>query len=418
VKRARQRRDVSGQTPAEEGKFGAGIVAGASDNDPTTVATLAVVGSTTIYGLAWLTLLIIPMLAVVQAIAAEIAVVTRKGLEECVQIRYGPIWAWLALVSVLAVNLLTLAADLEGGGAALQLLTHADYRVWIVPLGAGTVALLVFGNYGGIERVLRYAALLFLTYVAAAFLAKPDWAAVLRGSLVPHFAFTSAYIGGALALLGTTLTAYAYVWETIEVAEERPKLGRIGLVQVDAALGIVVAGLSFWFILIATGATLGVHHHPVETAEDAARALVPVAGKYAGLVFAVGLLGSALVAVPVIAGTSAYVAAEMFRWRITLDDDFEQGKPFYLTLAGAVAAAAAIGLLGVPPIKLLFLSGIAGGIATPFTLVLMLLVGRDAKVMHRRPISPLLAAGGWLVAATVTAATLVYFWQSLTGSGN
>jgi Mn2+/Fe2+ NRAMP family transporter len=235
---------------------------------------------------------------------------------------------------------------------------------------------------------------------------------------VPHFAFTSAYIGGALALLGTTLTAYAYVWETIEVAEERPKLGRIGLVQVDAALGIVVAGLSFWFILIATGATLGVHHHPVETAEDAARALVPVAGKYAGLVFAIGLLGSALVAIPVIAGTSAYVAAEMFRWRITLDDDFEQGKPFYFTLGGAVALSAGIGLLGVPPIKLLFLSGIAGGIATPFTLILMLLVGRDAKVMHKRPISPWLAAGGWLVAATVTAATLVYFWQNLSGGGN
>jgi Mn2+/Fe2+ NRAMP family transporter len=358
------------------------------------------------------------MLAIVQAVAAEIGAVSRKGLEDCVRYRYGAFWASLALLTVLAVNVLTLAADLEGGGAALQLLTHVDYRWWIVPLGAGTVALLVFGNYRGIERVLRYVALLFLTYVGAAFLAKPDWLAVLRGSLVPHFTFSPDFVGGALALLGTTLTAYAYVWETIEQAEERPKLDRIGLVQVDAILGIVVAGLTFWFILIATGATLGVHHHRVETAQDAAEALIPIAGKYAGLVFAVGLLGSALIAIPVIAGTSAYVAAEMFGWRGSLDDSFARDKAFYLTLAGAVAVAAIVGLAGVPPIQLLFLSSIAGGVATPFTLVLMVLVARDRKVMGKHRISPQLAAGGWVVTAVVTAATAIYLWQSLHGGAS
>jgi Mn2+/Fe2+ NRAMP family transporter len=398
-------------------RFGAGIVAGVSDNDPTTVATLAVIGSTTVYGLAWLSLLIIPMLAVVQAVAAQVGAVSKKGLEECVRVCYGRFWAFLGLLAVLAVNLLTLAADLEGGGAALQLLTHIDYRWWLVPLGGGTVALLIFGNYHSIERVIRYVALLFLTYVAAAFLAKPDWFAVLRGSLVPHFTFSSDYVAGALALLGTTLTAYAYVWETIEMSEERPRLRHIGLVQVDAGLGIVVAGLTFWFILIATGATLGVHHHPVQTADDAARALVPVAGRYAAAIFAVGLLGSALVAIPVIAGTSAFVAAEMFHWRSSLDADFEHARAFYLTLGAAVAIATGVGLLGVPPIKLLFFSGIAGGIATPFTLVLMLLVGRDRKIMRANRISPVLAAGGWTVAAIVTVATLIYLWQSLTQGG-
>ena len=395
--------------------FGAGIVAGASDNDPTTVATLAVIGSTTTYALGWLTLLVIPMLAVIQAIAAQVGAISKSGLEDCVRAQYGRGWAFVALLALLIVNILTLAADLEGGGAALGMLTHVHYLWWLAPLGALTVLVLIFGNYRAIERVLRYVALLFLTYVGAAFLAHPDWRAVFAGSFVPHFSFGKDMVSGALALLGTTLTAYAYVWETIEQSEEKPGLRRLGLVQVDAALGIVVAGLTFWFILIATGATLGVHHHQVQTAEAAAQALAPVAGKYAALVFGVGLLGSALVAIPVIAGTSAYVAAEMFGWRRSLDETFDHARAFYMTLTGCVAVAVLIAFAGVRPITLLFFSGIAGGIATPLTMALMLLVARNRNVMHQRRISLPLAFAGWCVTAIVGAATLTYLFQTFTG---
>ena len=406
-------RDAGGRTSHDGAKFGAGIVAGASDNDPTTVATLAVIGSTTTYELGWLTLLVIPMLAVIQSVAAQVGAVSKSGLEDCVRENYGRGWALAALASLLAVNILTLAADLEGGGAALALLTHVHYTWWLLPLGTLTVAVLIFGNYAAIERVLRYVALLFLTYVLAAFLAHPDWHAVFAGSFVPHFSFRPEMVAGALALLGTTLTAYAYVWETIEQSEEKPPLQRLGLVQVDAALGIVVAGLTFWFILIATGATLGVHHHRVDTAEDAARALEPVAGKYASLVFGVGLLGSALVAIPVIAGTCAYVAAEMFGWRRSFDATFERARAFYLTLIACVLIAVGIGFAGVKPITLLFFSGIAGGIATPFTMALMLLVGRNRKVMREKRIAPWLAVAGWCVFALVSTATLAYLAQTL-----
>jgi Mn2+/Fe2+ NRAMP family transporter len=404
-----------GRTSRETAKFGAGIVAGASDNDPTTVATLAVIGSTTVYHLGWLTLLVIPMLAVIQTIAAQVGAVSKKGLEDCVRANYGRGWAFAALACLLIVNVLTLAADLEGGGAALAMLTHVHYTWWLIPLGALAAGMLIFGSYSSTERVLRYVALLFLTYVAAAFLARPNWHDVLIGSLVPRLDWRPEYVAGALALLGTTLTAYAYVWETIELSEEKPPLRRLGLVQVDAALGIVVAGLTFWFILIATGATLGVHHQRVDTAEQAAQALAPFAGKYASLVFAVGLLGSALVAIPVIAGTCAYVAAEMFGWRHSFDARFSGARRFYLTLIACIAIAVAIGFAGVKPITLLFYSGIAGGIATPFTIVLMLLVGRNRKVMHHMRISGWLAAAGWCVAAIVAAAAGIYLVQTLTG---
>ena len=410
---------VSGhrKTKKEVAQFGAGIVSGASDNDPTTVATLAVVGSTTVYGLAWLCLLVIPMLAVIQAIAAQVGTVSKKGLEDCVRFAYGPFWATLALASLLVVNILTLAADLEGGGAALRILTGVSYQWWLIPLGALTAVVLIFGSYRYLERILRYLALIFLTYVAAAFLARPNWHEVVLGSLIPHFSYRPEFVSGALALLGTTLTAYAYVWETIELSEEKPPLSRLGLVQADAALGILVAGLTFWFILVATGATLGVHHHVVQTAEEAAQALAPVAGKYAAIVFAVGLLGSALLAIPVIAGTSAYVAAEMFGWRKSLDASFKRARRFYIMLIGCIVVAVGIGFAGVKPITLLYFSGIAGGIATPLTMSLMLLVGRNRKVMRHLRISGWLAAAGWCVTAVVAGATGVYLFQTLTGHG-
>jgi len=240
--------------------FGSGLVSGASDNDPTTVATLAVIGSTTGYALGWLVLLVIPMLVIVQTIAAHVGAVSRKGLEDCVRANYGRGWAFAAMLSILAVNVVTLGADLSGGAAALQVVTGADYRIFIVPFALLASGLLVFARYEQLMTVLRFLPLLFVLYVGAAFMAHPVWGDVLRATLVPHVVWNQNAIAGTIALLGTTLTSYAYVWETIEVSEERPPLRQLGLVQADAAFGVIVAGMVFWFITIATGATLGAHH--------------------------------------------------------------------------------------------------------------------------------------------------------------
>jgi Mn2+/Fe2+ NRAMP family transporter len=390
-------------------------VSGASDNDPTTVATLAVVGASTIYGLSWLVLLVIPMLAIVQTVASRVGAVSKRGLEDCVRGSYGRTWSLIVLGAIIIVNVLTLAADLEGGAAALQLLTHVDYRWFIVPFAALVAALLVYARYEETQRWLRFVPLVFLTYIAAAVLAHPDWGRVLHASFVPHFAFTKAYVGGAIALLGTTLTAYAYVWETVEVAEQRPPLRRLGLVQAEAALGIIIAGLTFWFILVATGATLGVHHHAVETAQDAAQALVPFAGPYAGALFAVGLFGSALIAVPVIAGTCAYVVAEAFGWRRSLDVTFAHAPRFYWALLLSIGVATLVALAGASPIRLLFASSIAGGIATPLTLVFLMLIAQRDDVMDRHRVAGWLRAGGWGVTAIVAASVALYLYQTVTG---
>ena len=229
--------------------LGPGLIAGASDNDPTTVATLAVIGSTTVFGLAWLVVLVIPMLVVVQVVSASVGVIARAGLEDVIRTRYGRLWGLVALLLVLAVNLVTLAADLEGGSAALGLLTGRPYQWFMLPFALAVRAFLVWGSYTALERGLRYVLLVFLGYIVTAFLAHPNWGRVLHDTLVPHVSFSSAYVAGALALLGTTLMSYAYVWETIEEAQEKPSLDHLGLVQVDAGLGMVMAGVIFWFIV-------------------------------------------------------------------------------------------------------------------------------------------------------------------------
>ena len=374
------------------------------------------VGASTIYGLSWLVLLVIPMLAIVQTIASRVGAVSKKGLEDCIGDAYGRGWALFVPAAILIVNVLTLAADLEGGAAALHVLTGVDYRWFVIPFAALVAALLVFAKYAGTQRWLRFIPIVFLAYIGAAFLAHPDWGAVARATVVPHFALTHAYVSGAIAVLGTTLTAYAYVWEQVEVAHQRPPLRRLGLVQAEAALGIVVAGVSFWFILIATGATLGVHHHDVQTADDAAQALAPFAGRYASLLFGIGLFGSALLAVPVIAGTSAYVLAEAFGWRRSLDATFARAPQFYRSLLIVIGVATVIALAGVSPIQLLFASSIAGGIATPLTLAFLMLIAQRPELMRAHRIGRLLRVGGWGVTAIVTAAVGVYLYQTATGA--
>lgn len=394
--------------------LGPGIVSGASDNDPSTVATLAVIGSTTVYALGWLVVLVIPMLAVVQAISGRIGAVCGEGLETILKTRYGRGAALTVLVAVFVVDQLTLAADLSGGGAALQLLSGIDYRWFVLPLAAATAITLTVANYHAIQRFLVYIPMVFLAYAAAAILAHPNWHDVLARTLVPHLTFDKTFSSAAIALLGTTLTAYAYVWETIQMSEERPRLMHLGLVQADAALGTVIAGISFWFIVIATGATLGIHHHRVETVQDAAQALQPLAGRWSSLLFGIGLLGSSLIALPVLAGTSAYVVAEMFGWRKGIDAHFQQAPYFYGVVIATLIIAVGVSYLGVQPVRLLFAGSIAGGIATPVTLFFVLLAAQNEDLMGRFKLRGWLLASGWLVFAIVTASVVFYLYQTFT----
>ena len=396
--------------------LGPGFVSGASDTDPTTVATMSVVGSTTVYALSWLTVLAYPMLATIQVTAARIGVVTRRGLQELVRSRYGRAWGLLLLASVLVVNLVTIGADLEAGAAACALLLHIDYRWLILPLAAVLLALLYYGSFQTVERVLKYVLLVLLAYIASAFLAHPRWGAIFGATVVPRLRLDSDYIAGSLAILGTTLTSYSYVWESVEESERKLPISRLGIAQADAGLGMFVAVAVFWFILIATGSTLGMEHKHVETAQQAAQALTPIAGPAAGLLFGVGLLASSVIAVPVLAASTAYLVGAEFEVPRGLSKRLGEARLFYAILTAAIIVAIAIGFAGVPPIKLLFVASVAGGLGTPISLAFLLLVARDRRIMGDHQASRWLILGGWITFALVALTGALFLLRQLAPS--
>lgn len=393
------------------GAIGPGLISGASDNDPTTVATMSVLGASTVYGLSWLTILIFPMLAAIQMISAQVGVVARHGLQSTVRHTYGRGWGLVLLVSVLVVNVITIGADLEAGAAALGLIFHVDLKWFVVPLAVVLLAVLIWWSYDRIRRVLQYVLLVFAAYIVSAVLSHPNWGTVLHDTVLPSLSLNHTYIEGALALLGTTLTSYAYVWETIEESEEGKPVSELGLAKADAGFGMFFAVAIFWFILISTGATLGVHHKQVQTAQQAAQALVPVAGPIAGDIFALGLLASAVLAVPVLAASSAYILSSEFAWRSGLSQKTRSAPLFYAAVTASMVAAVIVSFIGISPIQLLFVAGIAGGLGTPISLSFLLLIARDKRVMHDHPIGNILMPAGWLITGLITAVSIYFLWQ-------
>jgi Mn2+/Fe2+ NRAMP family transporter len=383
--------------------FGPGLVSGASANDPTTVGSIAVVGAATGYAMGWLVVLLLPLLAIVQSIAASVATVSQKSLQQAIIDTLGRRAALLAALSVVLVGLFTLGADIQAGAQALAILCGGiPYQVFVIPLVAVAGWLLATKSYMRVERILACFTPVFLCYLVSAILAKPNWGDVLRGIFIPHIAFTPLFLTGALALLGTTLTGYVYFWESIEVAERHPRPGDAAKMSADAAIGIVVAGSSFLFILVATAATAGVHHLPMQSATDAAVALKPLAGPASQILFGIGLLASAAIAIPIISATNGYVLAQTLGVPTGLRHGVREARVFYGVIFASLAISSALALAPISTMWLLYWASVAAGIATPVTLVMMMLVATSRGAMNGRPIRKLLAFGGWTVTGIVT----------------
>jgi Mn2+/Fe2+ NRAMP family transporter len=393
--------------------IGPELISTASDNDPTNIGTAAAVGAATGYQLAWVALLVAPMLGVVQTIAAVVGSVARSDLQTLALKRYGWRVAAVLLVSVVVVNVVTIAADLQAAAVGLGLFAGVDSRWLVLPIGLALVALLLVGKYDEVVAVLRYLLLGFLAFAVAAFLARPDWSLLVRSTFVPTLSLQRDVVGGGLALVGTVLTSYVYVWETIARGVEEPPDGGTeawGLVRArfGAAIGAVFTALMLWFMVVASAATLGRHHQPVSSAQDAAEALRPLAGSLAADVFAIGLVISAVVALPVLMATTAYVVGAQFDWRRGLSEDVSNAWGFYGVLAASIGLAVAVTLANISVIGMLVAASVVGGFATPIGLVILVLLGRDHTVMGTQRISGRLAIAGWTVATIVGAFGLLY----------
>ncbi len=360
---------------------GPGLITGGADNDPAGIATYSIVGATVGFAQNWLLLLSTPMLIVIQQMSAKVANVTKTDLATLVRTTFGARVATPAVLLMVIANVITMGADLLAMGAAFELLTGIKFIYWIVPLAAVMAIVTIFADYRVLSKYLLWLVAVFATYILAAFLSRPNWGDVLRSTLVPQLRFNADYFLGAVALLGTTITPYLFFWQASGEIEEKRGVQGISRRNVDIAAGMVWSNLTAFSIIVATGAVLFSHHTPIATAADAARALEPFAGPYAKVLFAVGVIGAGLLAIPVLAASASFGVAGLAGWRRGLGRHARNAPQFYIVIGVAFLIAMELAVSSVNPIKALFYSQVLDGLIAPVLVILLLILTSSRKLM-------------------------------------
>ena len=372
-------------------RLGPGIVTGAADDDPSGIGTYSQAGAAGGYGFLWAAPWLLPIAYAVQEACARIALVSGRGLASVIRTTM-PRWVLVVAVFLVALaNTVNIAADLSSMAAALRLMVPVDQVLGVI--GFATVVLVaeVLVPYHRYARVLRWLTVSLLAYVAVLFVAKVDWNQVLVATIVPQLGFNRDWFAMLIALAGTTISPYLFFWQAAEEVEERASKGltAVGRSHIRAMRGDVFSGmLTGVFIMFAIMATAGATLHAsgitsIESAEDAASALKPIAGEFAGLLFLLGIVGVGLLAIPVLAGSTAYAVAETFGWRESLELAPRQAKAFYAVIVGSVLIAVLLNLIGIPPMTFLFLAAVLNGLSAPALMVIVLVLARNRVLMGK-----------------------------------
>lgn len=356
-------------------------MAGVADNDPAGVATYAIAGVVAGYRQLWLLVLATFMVQAVQVTSARVGDVTQQGILRVTRSRFGwHIAAVAALVGVVA-NEATLIADVAALGASLELLTGVPWQWFVLPATLLLVVVTIFANFRWLRVIFLATGLLLLAYVAAAFLVQPDWGEVVRATLTPSLPRSLREAATAVALLGTTVSPYLLFWQAEGEREAQRTQQQFPLAEVDVTVGYVVSNLVSYFIVVTTASTLYLHQETIRTAADAAAALGPLAGDLAQTIFAIGLLGAGLLAVPMFAISIGYIVAETFDWSSGLSKKPAEAPWFYAVLATALLSGGLAAVLGVDTIIALLASQILNGLLMPVLIFILALLANDHRVM-------------------------------------
>ncbi|MET3620318.1 NRAMP family divalent metal transporter [Burkholderia ambifaria] len=401
-------------------RLGPGLVTGAADDDPSGIGTYSQAGAQFGFELLWSLLLTYPLMTAIQLISARIGRVTGKGLASNMRTHYPP-WLLYSTVALLTIaNVINIAADLSAMGAAVKLLLHGPQELYVVCLGGVSVVLQIFVPYDRYARLLKWTALTLLAYVAVALIVPVPWHEVGRAIVLPHIQLNAAYLTTVIAVLGTTISPYLFFWQASQEVEElraapnqRPLRimphqapAQLRRISVDTWVGMGVSNIIAFFITLTAAATLHMHHIDVKTSADAARALEPVAGHFAYVLFALGIIGTGLLALPVLAGSAAYAAAGTFRWRNSLALRLGVAPEFYGVIALAIIGGVAITFMHFDPIRALYWSAVINGVtAVPIMFVMMLMAG-SRRIMGEFAVRGVLAWGGWLATSAMVIAAM------------
>jgi NRAMP (natural resistance-associated macrophage protein)-like metal ion transporter len=403
-------------------RLGPGLVTGAADDDPSGIGTYSQVGAQFGYSMAWVLPFVFPLLAVIQQISGRIGVVTGQGLAQNLRRHYPRPLLQMVVLLLLLANVINIGADLGAMGAALGLILGGPDHLYTLGFGLICVGLEVYIAYDRYAGLLKFATLSLFAYVAVLFAAGVDWPAALRGTLLPTIVPDSAHAMALIAILGTTISPYLIFWQSGQEVEELhrrhvkplciapryagPEFARI---RTDTLFGMGVSNLIALSIIFATAATLHAHGITnITTSAQAAQALKPLAGEFAFALFAIGIIGTGLLAVPVLAGSAAYCVSENFGWTEGLDRKPREARAFYATIAVATLGGAALNLAPIDPARALYWAAVVNGLLAAPLLAVMLLIAGNRKVMGGFTISPLLTAVGWFATAVMAVASIAF----------
>ncbi len=410
--------------------LGPGLTTGAADDDPAGIATYSQTGAQYGFQLLWLAGLTFPLMSVVQEMCARIGLVTGRGLAGNIRLHY-PRWVlYLCSMLLLAANTLNIGADLGAMAKASQLLLpHLNYIALVLGFAIFSLFLQIFTSYASYAKYLKWLALVLLSYIFSALAVNLNWHEVLKGAIFPTIIFSKDQIFLICAVLGTTISPYLFFWQTSQEVEEQILGGKntiklrqeetsdkeIKNMRVDVWSGMFLSNLVMFFIIAACAATLfSQGQTTINTAADAAQALRPIAGDAAYLLFALGVIGTGLLAIPVLAGSASYALSESFGWKFGLYRKLKAANAFYGVIIISTLIGVGINFIGIDPIKVLIYSAVANGLIAPVILVLIILMSSNKKIMGSRTNHPVAAGLGWIViiAMTVTGFLAVYLFIS------
>lgn len=407
--------------------LGPGFVTGASDDDPSGIGTYSIAGASFGFATLWMAWVTFPLMTAIQYICAKMGMVTGMGLASVLKC-HTPRWVLYPMVGGLVVaNSLNAGVDIGAIAAAINMLVPGLPIAWLVaPIAIAILALQIFGAYRLIANILKVLAFSLLAYVASSLFARPDWLEVARGTFVPTFSFDPQFVALLVAILGTTISPYLFFWQTDHEVEEEIAQGRTRLFQrrgatdqelkaarLDVGLGMFFSNAVMYFIILATAATLfKAGQTDINSAAEAAEALRPLAGDAAGLLLAVGLVGTGLLAVPILTASAAFAVCEALGWGCGLNKKWHEARRFYGIMAASTLVGMLINFVGINPIDALFWTAVVNGFIAPPMLVVIMLLANNREVMGNRVNGPWLNVLGWATTALMFAAAiaLVLTW--------
>jgi NRAMP (natural resistance-associated macrophage protein)-like metal ion transporter len=412
-------------------KIGPGFITGAADDDPSGVATYSQTGAIFGFSQLWLALFSFPFMVVIQQMCGRIGMVTGKGLAGVIRTHYSKPVLYFAVSLLVIANTINIGADLGAMATSAQMLIGLPYLFWLFLMTGIIIVLEVFVTYKTYSKILKFLGLSLLAYVLTAFIVKPDWGIIVKNTVLPQIQFSGDYLLNVVAILGTTISPYLFFWQASQEVEEeiadnkikdmgvgKPMVTRQNVTDMggDTIIGMFFSQAIMFFIIITTAATLhanGITN--IKTASQAAEALRPVAGNLAYLLFAAGIIGIGLLAVPILAGSSAYAVTETFGLKSGLSKKSGLAPGFYGVIAASTLIGMLISWLGIDPIKALYYAAALNGLAAPPLMILVILIANNKNIMGKFVNKRISNIAGWVIVLVMAIAGILLIIDLLKG---